>query len=114
MPPQCPDTSTNLLRLPRRLPQRDRMGRRICPAVGDTQQDVANAQLLHVVLGAAADMDVRLAVGRVADLDIGPADAAAPAGAEAFQDCFLGGPAAGKVLDRVLAGLAIANFSLRV
>jgi len=43
------------------------------------------------------------ASGRVAgDIDVGPRDAAAPAGAEDFQDGFFGGEAAGEVLEIAL------------
>jgi len=50
----------------------------------------------------------------VADLHVVPADAAAPARAQAFEDRFLRGPAPREVLGRLLAGLAIADLPLRV
>src|SRR5262249_12559579 len=51
-----------------------------------------------------------LSIRLIANLDIGPAQPFPPAGAQALEDCLLGGPAAGKVFGRVLPRLAVTNF----
>ncbi len=80
----------------------------------NANQDVADAKLLGVVLGAAAHHHLRLALGIVANLDVGPRNPPAPARAQAFQDGFLGGPAPGEMFGRVFSRLAITYLSFRV
>src|SRR5262249_45286699 len=84
------------------------------PAMGDRDQDVADPPLLGDLTGGAADQDLGPAILAVADRDVGPADALAPAGADRLQDRLLGRPAPGEVLDRMLPRLAVADLALGV
>ena len=59
----------------------------------------------------AGEVDVGLAAGFVEDFDVGPRDAAAPAGAEDLEDRFLRGESAGEVLE-VALGVAGAVLLL--
>ena len=52
--------------------------------------------------GRRREIDLRLALGFIADFDVGPVEPFPPGGPQAFQDRFLGGPATGKVLRRAL------------
>ena len=90
------------------------VGGGVGPAVRDRDQDVADPALAGGLLGGAADQDLGPAVLPVADLDVGPGDALAPAGSHRLEDRFLGGPAAGEVLDGVLSRLAVADLALGV
>ena len=56
----------------------------------------------------------RPAAGLVADLDVAPGDAPTPAGAQGLQDRLLGRPAAGEMLRRLPAALAVADLLRRV
>lgn len=82
--------------------------------MGDGDADLADAAVEGGVAGAAADEDAGAAGGVVADLEVGPADAAGPAGADGLEDGLLGGPAAGEVLEGVLAALAVVDLALGV
>src|SRR5262249_61407927 len=53
------------------------------------------------LLALASQFDRRLTGRVVGDLDIGPGDPAAPAGAEDLEDSLLGGKAAGDVGQRI-------------
>src|SRR5438128_12384454 len=55
---------------------------------------------------------MRPALGVVTNLQLGPADAAPPAGAQALDDRLLGGPAPGEVLHGVFARLTELDFPL--
>ena len=55
----------------------------------------------------AGEPDAGLTAGAFGDFDIGPGDSAAPAGAEDFEDGFLGGEASGEVLE-ISAGVGVA------
>ena len=90
--------------------QGDGVGRGVAAAVGDGDHDLVDSELLDGVARPAADADDWPAGGIIAHLDVAPTDAATPAGADGFEDCFLGGPAAGVVLRRGLARLAVADF----
>src|SRR5207302_817061 len=83
-------------------------------AMRDRDENIGDAQTLGDVLGRAAHEDARFAGEIVADFHIGPAQAAPPAGAETLQNRFLGGPAAGKMLDGVFALLAVADLPVGV
>src|SRR4051794_40876159 len=89
-------------------------GAGVSPAVRQRQQDVRDAQALGLVLGGAADQYLRLAVGIVAHLDLGPAQALSPTGAQALEDRLLGGPTAREMLGGVPARLAVPNLPFGV
>src|SRR5439155_3436658 len=74
------------------------IGRCVSSAVRDAQQNIADAQTLGMIFGAAAHHDLRLAVRVVPNLYVSPGHAPAPARAQAFQDGFLGCPASGEML----------------
>jgi hypothetical protein len=80
-------------------------------AMRNAHKDVADAKLLDDVARATPKRDRRSAARVVADFDIAPTDAAAPAGADCLEDCFLGSPAPGEVLRGLLAASAVFNLS---
>ena len=66
--------------------------------------------LSTISLGAAAEDHDRLAARLVANFDVAPTDSLDPAGAERLEDRLLRGPAAGEMLRRQLAALAVLNL----
>src|SRR5262249_2079645 len=92
----------------------ERVGRRVGPAVGDGKQDLGNMQHLGLVLGPAAQKDLRPARWLATDFHVGPAKAPAPGGAQALEDGFLGCPTSGKILRGMLATLTEADFPVGV
>jgi hypothetical protein len=77
-------------------------------------QDVGDKQLLGEVFDPAAHVDARLAGLIRTELQIGPTQAAVPAGSQAFQNRFLCRPMGREVLDRVIPALATVDFSLGI
>src|ERR1700683_3193952 len=59
--------------------------------VGDADVPAVNAQVGGDAGAFAGEADGRLAAFVLEDFDVGPGDSAAPAGAENFEDGFLGG-----------------------
>ena len=83
-------------------------------AVRDRDEDLANAELLDYIAGAAAKSDAGAAAFVVADLDVAPAYAAPPTGANRLKDGFFSGPAAGEMLRGLLAAAAVFDLRGRI
>src|SRR4051794_17622006 len=66
--------------------------------MGDGDMHRADAGAFHDVARSSAEVDLRRTFAVVADLDIAPADAAPPAGAQGLQHGLFCGPAAGIML----------------
>jgi len=73
--------------------------------MADADMPAIDALIAGDPLAFTGEMNRGLARGLGADFDVGPGDAAAPAGAEHFQDGLLGGESAGQMLD-VTLGIA--------
>src|SRR5690606_13536928 len=106
--------SVLLGRVSRVAGQGHRVCRGVAAAVGNADEHFANALLFDDFPRPAAECYDRAALAVVADFDVPPADAAAPTGAQRLEYGFLGCPAAGKVLRRLSAALAVANLVWRV
>src|SRR5262245_14101700 len=87
---------------------------RIGAAMGDAHQDLRDPQLLGALAGGADEVHPRRPQAVVAHFHVGPTHALAPARAQAFEDGFLRGPAAGELLGSALPRLAIADLARRV
>ena len=70
--------------------------------VGNGDVDVGDAELQDGLFDSAADGHDGLSARLVANLDVAPGDALAPAGAQGLEDRLLGGPTAGEMLSRLL------------
>ena len=82
----------------------------VVAAVGDANVHPLDAGAFLHFAGAAVQMAERRALAVADDLDVAPADAAAPAGAERFEHRLFRGPAAGVVLRRRLAAAAVLDL----
>ena len=89
----------------------DGIRNRVVAAVRNAHVHAADAGAFLHFAGAAVQMAERRTLAIADDLDVAPADAASPTGAERFEHRLFRGPATGIVLDRGLAAAAV--FDLR-
>ena len=82
-----------------KLSQSNRASGRVGADMTDADMPAADAELIRNTKAFAGESNPRLAAGFGEDFDVGPGDAAAPAGAEDFQDGFLGREASRETFD---------------
>jgi purine-nucleoside/S-methyl-5'-thioadenosine phosphorylase / adenosine deaminase len=90
------------------------LGEGFVGGVGDAQGDVFDAEGVGDFAGFAVEFYGGPAAFLADDLDVDPADAAAPAGAESFHGGFFGGEASGVALVFIFEAFAVFAFGGRV
>ena len=83
-------------------------------AVRNADQHALNAHRLCHLLRASLQKCLRSSTGCVANLDVAPANAASPAGAQCFKHCLFRSPATGEVLRSHPSAAAVFDLQRRV